>query len=68
MGLNYKGSDVLFNGGDIKFKDQKILFKNLDTSLWNANVITNGDIDKIFDEIFVPNLNFKLVSFPFSKK
>lgn len=67
VGLNYKGSDVLFNGGDIKFKDQKILFKNLDTSLWNANVITNGDIDKIFDEIFVPNLNFKLVSFPFSK-
>jgi len=66
-GLNYKGSDVVFNGGEVKFKDQKILFKNLNTSLWSANIITNGDIDKIFDDVFIPNLDFKLVSFPFSK-
>ncbi len=67
VGLNHKTSDILFKGGDVKFKDQKIIFKNLDTSVFDANIITNGDIDKIFDDIFIPNLNFKLVSFPFAK-
>ncbi len=67
VGMNSKGSDVFFNSGEVKFKDQKILFKDLNTTLWGANVITNGDVDKIFDDYFIPNLTFKLVSFPFSK-
>ena len=66
-GMNYKGSDVFFNSGEVKFKDQKLLFKDLNTTLWGANVITSGDVDKIFDDYFIPNLSFKLVSFPFSK-
>lgn len=67
VGLNYKESDVKFNSGDVKFQGQKLLFKNLNTVLWDADVITNGEIDKIFDDTFLPDLNFKLVSFPFAK-
>ena len=67
VGLNNKNSDVLFNSGMVKFKDQKLLFNNLNATLWNANVITNGNVDKIFDDIFIPDLKFNLVSFPFSK-
>ncbi len=67
VGLNNKSSDVYFHSGDIKFKEQKIIFNKLKTSLWNADIITGGDIDKIFDDIFIPNLNFKLLSFPFAK-
>ncbi len=67
VGLNNKNSDVLFNSGMVKFKDQKLLFNNLNTTLWNANIITNGEVDKIFDDIFIPDLKFNLVSFPFSK-
>jgi len=66
-GMNYKGSDVLFNSGEVKFKNQEIIFKDLNTVLWAANVITSGSVDKIFDDNFIPKLNFKLVSFPFAK-
>ncbi len=66
-GMNYNGSDVLFNSGEVKFKDQKIIFKNLNKTIWGANIVTNGETDKIFDDYFIPNLSFKLVSLPFSK-
>ena len=66
-GMNYKGSDVFFNSGEVKFKDQKIIFKDLNKTIWGANIVTNGEIDKIFDDYFIPNLSFKLVSLPFSK-
>ena len=66
-GMNYKDSDVLFNSGDVKFKDQKIIFKNLNKTIWGANIVTNGEVDKIFDDYFIPDLNFKLVSLPFEK-
>ncbi len=67
VGLNHKESDVLFNSGSVKFKGQKLLFKDLNTILWGANVVSNGEIDKIFDDYFIPNMHFKLLSFPFSK-
>lgn len=67
VGLNHKASDIFFHSGDIKFKEQKIIFNKLKTSLWDADIITGGDIDKIFDDVFIPNLNFKLLSFPFAK-
>lgn len=67
VGLNYKDSDVIFHSGDVKFKEQKIIFNKLKTSLWNTDIVTGGEIDKIFDDIFVPNLNFKLLMFPFDK-
>ncbi len=67
VGLNHKTSDILFKDGDVKFKEQKIIFNNLNTSLWGADIVTNGNINKIFDDAFIPDLNFKLVSFPFVK-
>lgn len=67
VGMNYKGADVHFNSGMAYFSGQKITFRNLNTLLWGANVVTNGHIDKIFDEIFMPNMEFKLLSFPVQK-
>lgn len=67
VGMNSKNSDILFNSGEVKFKDQKIIFKDLNKTAWGANIVTSGEIDKIFDNSFIPNLNFKLVSLPFSK-
>lgn len=66
-GMNYKGADVLFNSGEVRFKDQKIIFKDLNKTVWGANIVTNGEVDKIFDDCFIPNLSFKLISLPFSK-
>lgn len=66
-GMNYKNSDVMFNSGEVKFKDQKIIFKNLNKTIWGANIVTNGELDKIFDDYFIPDLDFKLVSLPFEK-
>ncbi len=48
-GVNYKGSDVNFNSGDIVLKNNKVYFNKLDFNLFGADIVADFIVDKVFD-------------------
>lgn len=67
FGLNPQTSSVRFNSGNIKFKGQKVLLETLNVSLWGANIICQGNVDKIFDHNQIANLKIQLRRFPLAR-
>ena len=47
--VNSPNSDVNFHGGEVILKNNKAHFNNIDATLFNADVLANFTVDKVFD-------------------
>ncbi len=49
VGVNSPNSDVYFNSGEVVLKNNRAYFNNVDARLFNADVLANFTVDRVFN-------------------